>query len=111
MQTVEINSGNQHSRSANRNCETNSPPYGYGGLSAETIVLPVRIIMSPISSSRFLAGMNARSATLRTISTNPSSGCGQTRIELYAMQTRRGAAPGRRPAILHASAAGNVARS
>ena len=24
--TVEISSGNQHSRSANRNCETNSPP-------------------------------------------------------------------------------------
>ena len=68
-------SGNQHSRSANRNCETNSPPYGYGGRRADQIVLPVRIIMSPNSSSRFRAGTNARSATLRTISAYPSSGC------------------------------------
>src|SRR3954447_21374859 len=33
---------------------------------AETMVLPVRIIMSPTSSSRFFVGRNARSATLRT---------------------------------------------
>src|ERR1700712_3888714 len=31
------------------------------------IVFPVRIIMSPTSSSTFFAGRNARSATLRTI--------------------------------------------
>src|SRR5271165_4011619 len=35
------------------------------------MVLPVRIIMSPISSSKCLAGMYARSATLRTISSSP----------------------------------------
>src|SRR6266511_3899021 len=59
-------SGSQQSRSMNRNCWTNSVPYGYGGRSAETIVLPVRIIMSPTCSSRFLVGRNARSATART---------------------------------------------
>ena len=45
---------------------------GYGGRRAETIVLPVRIIMSPTSSSTFLAGRNARSATLRTTSLSSS---------------------------------------
>src|SRR4051812_36009318 len=65
---VETISGNQHRRSANRNCWTNSPPYGYGGLRAETIVLPVRIIMSPTSSSRPFPGANARSATPLTTS-------------------------------------------
>src|SRR3954463_5178296 len=65
---VETISGNQHRRSAKRNCCTNSPPYGYGGLTAETIVLPVRIIMSPTSSSRPLAGAKARSATPLTTS-------------------------------------------
>src|SRR6188508_1976556 len=64
---VETTSGNQHSLSANRNWLTNSVPYGYGGRSADTIVLPVRIIMSPTSSSRLFAGRNARSATLRTM--------------------------------------------
>src|SRR6478735_11118667 len=64
--TVEINSGNQHNFNANKNCETNSPPYGYGGRNADKTVLPVRIIMSPTSSSRFFVGRNARSATLRT---------------------------------------------
>src|SRR5919202_1292741 len=63
---VEIRSGNQHSRSANRNWFTNSPPYGYGGRSADMTVLPVRIIMSPTCSSRFLVGRNARSAAART---------------------------------------------
>src|SRR5438094_5488166 len=63
---VEIRSGNQHSLSANRNWLTNSPPYGYGGRSADMTVLPVRIIMSPTCSSRFLVGKNARSATART---------------------------------------------
>src|SRR3954470_451764 len=63
---VEISSGNQHSRSANRNWITNSPPYGYGGRRADMIVLPVRIIMSPTCSSRFFVGRNARSATART---------------------------------------------
>src|SRR6266511_3316753 len=59
-------SGSQQSRSMNRNCWTNSVPYGYGGRSAETIVLPVRIIMSPTCSSRFLVGKKTRSAALRT---------------------------------------------
>src|SRR3954467_3430147 len=37
------------------------------------IVLPVRIIMSPTSSSRFLTGKNPRSATLRTkVAASPS---------------------------------------
>src|ERR1043165_7853998 len=58
--------GSQQRRSANRNRPTNSLPYGYGGRRAETRVLPVRIIMSPTSSSRLLAGANARSATLLT---------------------------------------------
>src|SRR6266550_696943 len=65
--TVEINNGNQHNLSANRNWITNSPPYGYGGRSADMIVLPVKIIMSPTCSNRFLVGKNARSATARTI--------------------------------------------
>src|SRR3954452_7829634 len=64
--TVETKSGNQHNFNANRNWPTNSLPYGYGGLRADMIVLPVRIIMSPTSSSRFLTGKNPRSATLRT---------------------------------------------
>src|SRR3954467_15213027 len=71
---VETISGNQHRRRANRNCWTNSPPYGYGGLRADTIVLPVRIIMSPTSSSRPLAGRKARSATpLTTCLLSPTS--------------------------------------
>src|SRR2546423_13187788 len=61
-----MSSGNQHSLSANRNWLTNSPPYGFGGRSADMIVLPVRIIMSPTCSSRFFVGRNARSATART---------------------------------------------
>src|SRR5215213_2879777 len=59
-------SGNQHSRSAKRNCCTNSVPYGYGGLSAETIVFPVRIIMSPTCSNKFFVGRKARSANALT---------------------------------------------
>src|SRR3954453_8179674 len=65
--TVETNNGNQHSFNAKRNWLTNSPPYGYGGRRADMIVFPVKIIMSPTSSSRLLAGRNARSATPRTI--------------------------------------------
>ena len=34
---------------------------------ADTIVLPVRIIMSPTSSKRFFVGRNALSATVRTM--------------------------------------------
>src|SRR2546423_611998 len=64
---VTIISANQHNLRANRNWMTTSPPYGYGGRSADVIVLPVRIIMSPTCSSRFLVGKNARSATARTI--------------------------------------------
>src|SRR5881227_2567405 len=65
--TVETNNGNQHNFNAKRNWLTNSPPYGYGGRRADMIVLPVRIIMSPTSSSRLLTGKNPRSATERTI--------------------------------------------
>src|SRR3954451_22399870 len=64
--TVDTSSGNQQSFRAKRNCETNSPPYGYGGRRADNTVFPVRIIMSPTSSSKFFVGRNARSATLRT---------------------------------------------
>src|ERR1700733_7346216 len=45
------------------NCPTNSLPYGYGGRTADTSVLPVRIIMLPTSSSRPLTGAYPRSAT------------------------------------------------
>src|SRR5919201_6013010 len=69
--TVDTNNGNQHNFNANKNCETNSPPYGYGGRNADTTVFPVKIIMSPTSSSMFFVGRNARSATLRTISILP----------------------------------------
>src|ERR1700704_4779675 len=64
--TVDTSNGNQHNRNANKNCETNSRPYGYGGRNADSTGLPVRIIMSPTPSSRFFVGRNARSATLRT---------------------------------------------
>src|SRR5881227_4036119 len=64
--TVDTSNGNQHNFNANKNCDTNSPPYGYGGRSADSTVFPVRIIMSPTSSSKFFVGRNARSATLRT---------------------------------------------
>src|SRR5205814_1369523 len=77
---------------ANKNCETNSPPYGYGGRNADKTVLPVRIIMSPTSSSKFFVGRNARSATLRTISILPHhSGGGPAighRREAYANRRR-----------------------
>src|SRR5436190_8419446 len=74
---VEISSGNQHSLRANRNWLTNSPPYGYGGRRADTSVLPVRIIMSPTCSSRFLVGKKTLSAAARTIlSPSPASGRG-----------------------------------
>src|SRR3954452_25007635 len=69
--TVETSSGNQHNFNAKRNWLTNSPPYGYGGRRADMIVLPVRIIMSPTSSSRFLTGKNPRSATERTKLASP----------------------------------------
>src|SRR3954466_16001357 len=65
--TVETNNGNQHNFNANKNWETNSPPYGYGGRKADMIVLPVKIIMSPTSSSKFFVGRKARSATDRTM--------------------------------------------
>src|SRR5215210_6438183 len=68
---VEMVSGSQQRRSMNRNCCTNSVPYGYGGRSAETSVLPVRIIMSPTCSSRFLVGKKTRSAALRTTGHTP----------------------------------------
>src|SRR5215218_9548915 len=68
---VEIVSGSQQSRSMNRNCCTNSVPYGYGGRRADTRVFPVRIIMSPTCSSRFLVGKNTRSAAARTTPSSP----------------------------------------
>src|SRR5882757_5821348 len=49
------------------NWPTNSAPYGYGGRSAATTVLPVRITMFPTSSSRDLVGKKVFSATARTI--------------------------------------------
>src|SRR3954470_8649504 len=55
----------------NRNCCTNSVPYGYGGRRADTMVFPVRIIMSPTCSSRFLVGKKTRSAAARTIPRTP----------------------------------------
>ena len=41
-------------------------PSSFSMVQAETIVLPVKIIMSPTSSSMPFAGRKARSATLRT---------------------------------------------
>src|ERR671914_242452 len=79
-------SGNQHSLSAKRNWLTNSPPYGYGGRRADMMVLPVRIIMSPTSSSRLLAGRKARSATLRT--TLPLKRAGAGELALPALDGR-----------------------
>src|SRR2546426_11646929 len=57
---------------------TNSPPYGYGGRRADTSVLPVRIIMSPTCSKRFLVGKKTLSAVARTIPF-PSLQAGATR--------------------------------
>src|SRR6185436_2335552 len=71
---VEIVSGSQQSRSMNRNCCTNSVPYGYGGRIADTSVLPVRIIMSPTCSSRLLVGRKIRSAAALTTKQSPPSG-------------------------------------
>src|SRR5437763_17111076 len=71
---VEINNGNQHNRSANMNCPTNSDPYGYGGRTADTTVLPVRINMFPTSSNTDFVGKNARSATAR-ITITSAAGC------------------------------------
>lgn len=65
--TVETNNGNQHNFNANKNCETNSPPYGYGGRNADKTVLPVNTIMFPTSSNAPFVGRNARSATERTM--------------------------------------------
>src|ERR671933_657969 len=73
--TVDTNNGNQHNRIANKNWPTNSVPYGYGGRTADTNVLPVRIIMSPTSSNNDFAGKNARSATLRTTAPPRIRGC------------------------------------
>ncbi len=58
-------SGNQQIFSANMNCAANSDPYGYGGLTAETTVFPVRIIMLPTSSRKPLIGRNDLSAAAR----------------------------------------------
>jgi len=62
------------------------------------MVLPVNNIMSPISSTKFLVGRNARSAALRTISAFPSSGDDRRLEELYDMRPR------------HATSTGIVAR-
>src|SRR5437764_4087158 len=55
------------------NWPTNSAPYGYGGRTAATTVLPVRITMLPTSSSSALVGKKVRSATVRTTSVSRSS--------------------------------------
>src|SRR3954453_4440493 len=57
--------GIQQSRRAKMNWITNSPPHGNGGLTADVMVLPVRIIMSPTCESRSLVGRNALSAAAR----------------------------------------------
>src|SRR3954447_6357778 len=59
--------GIQHRRRAKMNWITNSPPHGNGGLTADAMVLPVRIIMSPTCPSRSLVGRNALSAAARTM--------------------------------------------
>ena len=53
-----IINGNQHNRNMNKNCCTNSVPYGYGGRTADTNVLPVKIIMSPTCSNKYFVGKN-----------------------------------------------------
>ena len=62
-----IINGNQHSRNMNKNCCTNSVPYGNGGRTADTNVLPVRIIMSPTCSNIDFVGRNTRSAAAWTM--------------------------------------------
>src|SRR4029079_15743887 len=84
-----MSSGNQQRRSANRNCCTNSPPYGYGGRIAETIVLPVKIIMSPISSKTPRVGVISRSAPLRTTFLLPCPPVGAVPQEAPAFGTLR----------------------
>src|SRR5437763_10481129 len=63
--TVETNNGNQHNFNANRNCDTNSAPYGYGGLIAATTVFPVKITIFPTSSNKDLVGKKVFSAAVR----------------------------------------------
>src|SRR5215207_2314807 len=77
-------SGSQQRRSMKRNCCTNSVPYGYGGRIAETSVLPVRIIMSPTCSSRFLVGRKTRSAAALTTTETPPQG----ELPLFSRKTR-----------------------
>ena len=62
---VVIINGNQHNRNMNKNCCTNSVPYGNGGRTADTNVLPVNTIMSPTCSNRDFVGRNTRSAAAR----------------------------------------------
>src|SRR3954451_15815403 len=81
--------GNQHNRNANKNCDTNSPPYGYGGRRADTIVFPVKIIMSPTSSSKFFAGRKTRSAAPRTKTLLLLTPCRALGPEGYATPPRR----------------------
>src|SRR5918998_2964481 len=65
----------------NRNCCTNSVPYGYGGRRADTMVFPVRIIMSPTCSRTFFVGRNTLSAAALTTGSLPSC------PEHYGMET------------------------
>src|SRR5215210_7652893 len=99
---VEMVSGSQQRRSMNRNCCTNSVPYGYGGRSAETSVLPVRIIMSPTCSSRFLVGKKTRSAALRTTGHTPPRRKPMACTVPPPEGTVVGQAPGRCPVRSHA---------
>ncbi len=63
------------------NWETNSGPYGYGGVTAETIVRPVRITISPASSSTPRVGSNARSTVvLITLSAPDPAAAASSRV-------------------------------
>src|SRR3954471_9332450 len=92
---------------------TNSPPYGYGGRSADMTVFPVRIIMSPTCSSRFLVGRNARSAAARTTLSSSllgrAAGGADCDWEAYAIRVTGAnrqplrAAPGRLAPVVHSA--------
>src|ERR1019366_2810110 len=83
-----MSSGNQHNFIANRNCPTNSLPYGYGGRIADISVFPVKIIMLPTSSRTFLVGKNARSATALINWSRPPRVCGLAGARLQRVSLR-----------------------
>ena len=63
--------GNQPSRSANRNCCTNSLPYEYGGRTAATSVLPVSATIAPTSSTKLFADTYARTTANASLRCGP----------------------------------------